>query len=232
MRAEPDHLCSGLLPNWAIESREAEAYEKLLKKRPRKSEMDALYCLAPTAGMGLAPGGLMKQEIYKDPHGLDKWETSASSRCFVHIVNSLQYKAITGANPPAKPSYSQAVHDCGPALVRLLRQGVGSAGGRAGVGRPGQCGSERGQERRGAVAGERAGVTGEREGAEQRSEEGEGGGVLEEFGSAVRRIAIRSASARAGRRESSNRSPPLFAPVPRGARNHPRFFSGSMLTLR
>jgi hypothetical protein len=81
----------------------ADAYEKLLKKRPRKSQFTALYCLSRVDEMGLAPGGLMKQEIFKDPYGLDKWETSASSRCFVHIVNSLQYKAITGANPPLKP---------------------------------------------------------------------------------------------------------------------------------
>ena len=40
------------------------------------------------AEMGLAPGGLMRQEIYEDPFGLSAWDKSAKSRCFVHIVNS------------------------------------------------------------------------------------------------------------------------------------------------
>ena len=39
--------------------------------------------------MGLAPGGLMRQQIYEDEYGLDAWEPSARSRCFVHIINSV-----------------------------------------------------------------------------------------------------------------------------------------------
>src|SRR5215510_11716462 len=38
------------------------------------------------ADMGLAPGGRMKQEIYKDPYDFDDWDTTQSSRCFVHIA--------------------------------------------------------------------------------------------------------------------------------------------------
>lgn len=83
----------------------AEAYEKLPQHRP-DSRLE-LFCMKASAEMGLAPGGLMKQEIFKDPYGLEKWETSASSRCFVHIVNSLQYKAITGVHPPNKPPTAQ-----------------------------------------------------------------------------------------------------------------------------
>ena len=58
---------------------------------------------APTASMGLAPGGRMKQEIFRDPYGLDAWDTSVRSRCFVHLVNSLVWEAITGAKPPSPP---------------------------------------------------------------------------------------------------------------------------------
>jgi hypothetical protein len=54
-------------------------------------------------GMGLAPGGLMRQEIYKDRFGLEAWETGACSRCFVHIANSEEYLAITGRKPPIAP---------------------------------------------------------------------------------------------------------------------------------
>ena len=53
--------------------------------------------------MGLAPGGLMRQEIYEDPHGFDAWDRSARSRCFVHILNSVQFFQVSGVEPPAKP---------------------------------------------------------------------------------------------------------------------------------
>jgi hypothetical protein len=53
--------------------------------------------------MGLAPGGLMTQQIYDDPHGIGAWDTSAMSRCFVHIVNSRSFSRITGCRPPTEP---------------------------------------------------------------------------------------------------------------------------------
>jgi hypothetical protein len=46
--------------------------------------------------MGLAAGGLMKQKIYEDPFGYEKWDQAHSSRCFVHLLNSVQYLAVTG----------------------------------------------------------------------------------------------------------------------------------------
>ena len=55
------------------------------------------------AGMGLAPGGLMRQEIYEDEFGFDSWSTSVRSRCFVHILNSVQFLAVTGVEPPLQP---------------------------------------------------------------------------------------------------------------------------------
>ena len=53
--------------------------------------------------MGLAPGGEMRQEIYDDVFGIDVWERKHSSRCFVHIANSLMWKSITGLHPPHSP---------------------------------------------------------------------------------------------------------------------------------
>ena len=58
---------------------------------------------APRMEMGLAPGGRMRQEIYTDPRPLEDWDTRASSRCFVHIANSLAWRHITGAEPPTAP---------------------------------------------------------------------------------------------------------------------------------
>jgi hypothetical protein len=53
--------------------------------------------------MGLAPGGLMKQQIYADRHGLDTWDQDKPLRCFVHILNSEQWHAATGQPAPGKP---------------------------------------------------------------------------------------------------------------------------------
>ena len=53
--------------------------------------------------MALAPGGLMRQEIYEDPYGFDEWDKSARSRSFVHILNTAQFVHVTGAAPPREP---------------------------------------------------------------------------------------------------------------------------------
>lgn len=53
--------------------------------------------------MGYAPGGKIVQDIYDDPHGVDAWDFDHSLRCFVHAVNSAEYLAITGHQPPHPP---------------------------------------------------------------------------------------------------------------------------------
>ena len=68
-----------------------------------------VYSQAPLSpAMGLAPGGLMRQEIYEDDYGFDAWETSVRSRCFVHILNSSQYFAVCGVEPPGTPPTAAA----------------------------------------------------------------------------------------------------------------------------
>jgi len=58
---------------------------------------------AAAPGMGLAPGGRMRQEIYQDPFSIHDWDTGHSSRCFIHLVNSATWRAISGEAPPTKP---------------------------------------------------------------------------------------------------------------------------------
>jgi hypothetical protein len=60
--------------------------------------------VAASADMGLAAGGRMKQQIFEDPYGLDDWDTEHGSRCFVHLANSLVWKAITKQDPPYPPT--------------------------------------------------------------------------------------------------------------------------------
>lgn len=71
------------------------------------------FSLSPSSSaMGLAPGGLMTQNIEADTYGIDAWDQTTCARCFVHITNSLAYHAITGQRPPHKPptakEYAQA----------------------------------------------------------------------------------------------------------------------------
>ena len=63
--------------------------------------------------MGLAPGGLMRQEIYEDKYGFDAWDTSTRSRCFVHILNSVQLLAVTGCEPPRRPPTARKYTNAG-----------------------------------------------------------------------------------------------------------------------
>lgn len=53
--------------------------------------------------LGLAPGGRMRQQIFADTFDLADWDLSHSSRCFVHLANSLVWRAITGEAPPTVP---------------------------------------------------------------------------------------------------------------------------------
>lgn len=62
-----------------------------------------VFSLGAGAEMGLGAGGKMKQKIYPDPHGIDTWDQENTGRVYVHIVNSLMYREITGQEPPATP---------------------------------------------------------------------------------------------------------------------------------
>jgi len=65
----------------------------------------ALGNIAP--GMGLAPGGRMKQEIHEDPFGFADWDRNINSRCFIHLTNSLVWRSMTGEKPPTAPFTSK-----------------------------------------------------------------------------------------------------------------------------
>jgi len=63
----------------------------------------AMRAVGGGAEMGLAAGGKLKQKIYPDQHGLDTWDENNFGRTYVHIVNSLMYREITGNEPPSTP---------------------------------------------------------------------------------------------------------------------------------
>ena len=58
---------------------------------------------APVQPMGIGAGGKMRQKIYRDPYGVDTWDQTNYGKSTLYIVNSRQFKQITGQNPPPSP---------------------------------------------------------------------------------------------------------------------------------
>jgi hypothetical protein len=54
-------------------------------------------------GMGLGAGGRITQKIYPDPYGIDEWDPRNTGSVTVHLVNTQQYREITGSEPPPSP---------------------------------------------------------------------------------------------------------------------------------
>lgn len=104
----------------AVMPMKAEVYRDLFEEPNRVNEDLGLYELpcflrkseAPDE-MGLAPGGLMRQEIYEDEYGIDVWDTTQVQRCFVHIANSEQYSQMTGQEIPVRPPTAKDYSDHG-----------------------------------------------------------------------------------------------------------------------
>lgn len=77
-----------------------EHYRELDQSRPRFSFAESGKYFE-TRIVGLAPGGLMWQDIYEDIHDLSAWAKTAKSRCFVHLLNSEVYRSLTDKEPPS-----------------------------------------------------------------------------------------------------------------------------------
>lgn len=82
----------------ACASGSLESFAMPMKK---KSALRGISASA-SSEMGFGASGFMKQEIYADKYGIDKWSDD-SQRVFVHLLNSLEYKNVTSKNPPTKP---------------------------------------------------------------------------------------------------------------------------------
>ena len=57
--------------------------------------------------MGLAAGGMMRQRIYPDPHGIGTWKERPGAAVTIHIVSSDQFRDVTGLAPPPSPIDTQ-----------------------------------------------------------------------------------------------------------------------------
>ena len=52
---------------------------------------------------GLAAGGIMKQTIVEDSHGIETWDIEAATAVHVHLVDVRTWCRITGEKPPETP---------------------------------------------------------------------------------------------------------------------------------
>ncbi|TNC82805.1 MAG: hypothetical protein C9356_02750 [Oleiphilus sp.] len=76
---------------------------KLTDEVQQYLEIPAFLRRCSEPAMGLVPGGSIAQEIHKDEYGLDAWDLSAGSRCFIHTVNSEAWSELTDLPMPHKP---------------------------------------------------------------------------------------------------------------------------------
>lgn len=97
-------------------------FRSILQPALPKSLREIIYDLVPNpfepecccggpmmerATMALGAGGKMSQQIYKDPYKMEDWALDQTNRCFVHLCNALEWRSITGENPPQKPITAQ-----------------------------------------------------------------------------------------------------------------------------
>jgi hypothetical protein len=88
--------------------------------------MFALETPASGVAMGLGAGGRMRQRIYPDSYGIDTWDQENYGLLFVHIVNSEQYRALTGLEPPPTPVSAQTYTDYGLPWFDLYDEAQGT----------------------------------------------------------------------------------------------------------
>jgi hypothetical protein len=74
--------------------------------------------------MGLGAGGQIRQKLYADPHGVETWDAGNLGRVNVHLVNSDQYRELTGKSPPPTPVDAKAYVEHGLPWFDLYDEGL------------------------------------------------------------------------------------------------------------
>lgn len=75
--------------------------------------------------LGVAAGGRIKQRIYPDPYGLETWDQTEHAGLFIHLVNSDQFKQLTGEEPPPTPINAKTYTDYGLPWFDLYDENAG-----------------------------------------------------------------------------------------------------------
>ncbi|MCA9512241.1 MAG: hypothetical protein KC560_16130 [Myxococcales bacterium] len=86
---------------------EARPRRPRLRKRGMVGDVQyaQLMCAEAPPSMGLAAGGGMRQKIYRDPHGIDAWDSAPgrAARVWVHIAPAHLWERLTGEPTPRTP---------------------------------------------------------------------------------------------------------------------------------
>ncbi len=90
---------------------------------PRPAGPMAMAMMAP---MGVAAGGTMQQKIYPDKYGLNAWDAENRGSVFVHIIDSLSYRELTGKDAPPTPVSAKTYSDHGLPWFELYDEEKGT----------------------------------------------------------------------------------------------------------
>ena len=91
----------------------ARRWRKIFEERADELPR-VMACMPDSApGMGLGAGGLMRQEIYADEHGLKAWSRKTCTAVRIRIANSADWLRITGEEPPTEPPTTKQYADAG-----------------------------------------------------------------------------------------------------------------------
>lgn len=87
--------------------------------------MESLELIAEDAQMGLAAGGAIEQRIYPDPFEPEDWDMDNFGAVSIHIINSHQYRGITGKPPPPPQIDARTYTENGLPWFRLYDEEYG-----------------------------------------------------------------------------------------------------------
>jgi len=77
---------------------------------------------AAAAPMGFVPGGKIEQKVLEDEHGLDTWDEHQYGTLLVHVLNTSQYRAVTGKEAPSSPIDARTYTEYGFPWFRLYEE--------------------------------------------------------------------------------------------------------------
>jgi len=104
-------------------------YSSSLESTMDSYPISAVACATRRMEMGLGEGGEITQKIYESEYDVDVWDQSAGEKVFVHIVNSVMYREITGEDPPTTPITRKMYEFAGYAWYELYDESAPSISG-------------------------------------------------------------------------------------------------------
>jgi len=78
-----------------------------------------------SARLGLAAGGTIAQKIYPDPYGVETWDPGTAASVSIALLNSEQFQALTGREPPPSPVSAALYTEHGLPWFHLYEEAMG-----------------------------------------------------------------------------------------------------------